>query len=63
EWRRWNWRSEGDLMLNGTFFTSTSARASSDYAKASSFGARSSFLVSSITSGASTFSCRKSSCC
>ncbi|KAH9323756.1 hypothetical protein KI387_018395, partial [Taxus chinensis] len=44
EWQGWNWRSEGDLMLNGAFFTPSGAGASSSYAKASSLGARPSSL-------------------
>ncbi|KAA8533245.1 hypothetical protein F0562_033222 [Nyssa sinensis] len=27
EWRKWNWRSEGDLMLNGAFFTGNRDRS------------------------------------
>ncbi|KAL2482586.1 Pectate lyase [Forsythia ovata] len=52
EWKNWNWRSEGDLMLNGAYFRPSGAGASSSYAKASSLSARPSSLVSSITSGA-----------
>lgn len=63
EWRKWNWRSEGDLMLNGAFFTATGAGASSSYAKASSLGARPSSLISSITSGAGALGCKKGSRC
>lgn len=63
EWRGWNWRSEGDLMLNGAYFTTSGAGASSSYAKASSLGARPSGLVSSITAGAGALSCRKGTHC
>nr|CAD1824480.1 unnamed protein product [Ananas comosus var. bracteatus] len=49
EWKDWNWRSEGDLMLNGAFFTPSGAGASSSYARASSLGARPSSLVGAIT--------------
>ncbi|KAH9330636.1 hypothetical protein KI387_002744, partial [Taxus chinensis] len=52
EWRHWNWRSQGDLMLNGAFFTQSGAGASSTYAKVSSVGARPSSLVGSITRAA-----------
>ncbi|KAE8707461.1 putative pectate lyase 18 [Hibiscus syriacus] len=38
DWKNWNWRSEGDLMVNGAFFTASGAGASSSYAKASSLG-------------------------
>ncbi|KAJ6769242.1 PECTATE LYASE [Salix koriyanagi] len=62
-WKGWNWRSEGDLLLNGAFFTASGAGASSSYAKASSLGARSSSLVSSITAGAGSLVCKKGSRC
>lgn len=63
EWKNWNWRSEGDLMMNGAFFTPSGAGASSSYAKASSLGARPSSLVGAITMGAGTLNCRKGSRC
>ncbi|CAM8989155.1 unnamed protein product [Rhodiola kirilowii] len=63
EWKHWNRRSEGDLLLNGSFFTKSGAGASSSYAKASSLGARPSSLVSSLTGGAGVLSCKKSSQC
>ncbi|CAK9180512.1 unnamed protein product, partial [Ilex paraguariensis] len=63
KWRKWNWRSEGDLMSNGAFFTATGAGVSSSYAKASSLGARPSSLVGSITKGAGALSCKKDSRC
>ncbi|KAM7484153.1 hypothetical protein LguiA_000162 [Lonicera macranthoides] len=63
EWKNWNWRSEGDLLLNGAFFTATGAGASSSYARASSLGARPSSLVSSLTGGAGSLSCRKGKRC
>ncbi|KAJ9683312.1 hypothetical protein PVL29_019063 [Vitis rotundifolia] len=63
EWRHWNWRSEGDLMLNGAFFLPSGAGASSSYARASSLSARPSSLVGSITLGSGALSCRKGSRC
>ncbi|XP_027167624.1 probable pectate lyase 18 [Coffea eugenioides] len=63
EWKSWNWRSEGDLMLNGAFFTQAGASASSSYARASSLSARPSTLVSALTSGAGVLGCRKGSSC
>ncbi|CAA2967298.1 probable pectate lyase 18 [Olea europaea var. sylvestris] len=63
EWKGWNWRSEGDLMLNGAYFVPSGAGASSSYARASSLGAKPSSLISSITSGAGALTCRKSSRC
>ena len=63
EWKGWNWRSEGDLLVNGAFFTASGAGASSSYARASSLSARPSSLVGSITTGAGALSCRKGSRC
>ncbi|CAI9767357.1 unnamed protein product [Fraxinus pennsylvanica] len=63
EWKNWNWRSEGDLMLNGAFFIPSGAGASSSYARASSLGAKPSSLISSITSGVGALNCRKGSHC
>lgn len=37
EWANWNWRSDGDLMLNGAFFVPSCDGAKPRYAKASSF--------------------------
>ncbi|KAJ3683166.1 hypothetical protein LUZ60_013393 [Juncus effusus] len=63
EWKSWNWRSEGDLMLNGAFFTASGAGAGSSYSKASSLGARPSSLVGTITTNAGSLSCKKGSKC
>ncbi|KAL2500222.1 putative pectate lyase 11 [Abeliophyllum distichum] len=64
EWRNWNWRSEGDLMLNGAYFRQSGAGASSStYARASSLGARPSSLVGSITTNAGALTCRRGSRC
>ena len=63
EWRNWNWRSEGDLLVNGAFFTMSGAGASSSYARASSLSARPSSLVGSITTGAGALICKKGSRC
>lgn len=63
EWKNWNWRSEGDLMLNGAFFTRSGAGASSSYAKASSLSARPSTLVNSITMNAGALACKKGKKC
>ncbi|KAG6408844.1 hypothetical protein SASPL_131869 [Salvia splendens] len=63
QWKNWNWRSEGDLMLNGAFFVASGVGASSSYAKASSLGARPSSLVGPITSGSGALVCRKGSRC
>ncbi|KAF5950610.1 hypothetical protein HYC85_012603 [Camellia sinensis] len=63
KWKNWNWRSEGDLMLNGAYFTPSGAGASASYARASSLGAKSSSMVGTITSGAGVLSCRRGHQC
>ncbi|KAG4182226.1 hypothetical protein ERO13_A09G031200v2 [Gossypium hirsutum] len=64
EWKRWNWRSEGDLMLNGAFFRQTGASgASSTFARASSLSARPSSLVGTMTMTAGALKCRRGSHC
>ncbi|GFS42199.1 pectin lyase-like superfamily protein [Actinidia rufa] len=63
QWKSWNWRSEGDLMLNGAYFTASGAGASASYARASSLGAKSSSMVASITTGAGALSCRRGRQC
>lgn len=62
-WKNWNWRSDGDLMLNGAYFTPSGAGPSAKYAKASSLAAKSPSLVATITSSAGALSCRKGRQC
>ena len=62
-WKSWNWRSEGDLLLNGAYFTPSGAGASASYSRASSLGAKSSSMVGSITSGAGALACRRGGQC
>ncbi|CAE6198295.1 unnamed protein product [Arabidopsis arenosa] len=52
EWKKWNWRSEGDLLLNGAFFRPSGAGASASYGRASSLAAKPSSMVDTITSTA-----------
>nr|AFD54064.1 nodulation pectate lyase mutant [Lotus japonicus] len=63
EWKNWNWRSEGDLMLNGAFFSPSGAGATSTYARASSMEARPPMLVASMTAGAGALRCKKDYMC
>ncbi|KAL0392611.1 UNVERIFIED_CONTAM: putative pectate lyase 8 [Sesamum radiatum] len=63
QWKSWNWRSEGDLMLNGAYFTPSGAGASASYARASSLGAKSSSMVGTITAGAGALGCRRGRQC
>ncbi|KAK1373756.1 Pectate lyase [Heracleum sosnowskyi] len=61
QWRAWNWRSDGDLLLNGAYFTRSGAGASAIYAR--TVGAKSSSMVGTITSGAGVLGCRRGSQC
>ncbi|KAM5581826.1 pectate lyase [Rosa sericea] len=63
EWKKWNWRSEGDLMLNGAFFRQSGAGALSSYARASSLSGRPSSLVGAMTVTAGALNCRRGSRC
>ncbi|AEE83246.1 putative pectate lyase 14 [Arabidopsis thaliana] len=63
EWNNWNWRSQGDLMLNGAYFTSSGAGASANYARASSLAAKSSSLVGMLTSSSGALKCRIGTLC
>ncbi|XP_076898368.1 putative pectate lyase 8 [Bidens hawaiensis] len=63
KWKHWNWRSQGDLMLNGAYFTPSGAGAGDSYAKASSLSAQSSSVVATLTSSAGALSCRRGRQC
>ncbi|KAL2246881.1 pectate lyase [Sesamum indicum] len=63
EWRHWNWRSEGDLMLNGAYFLQSGTGAGATYARASSLSARPSSLVASITTAAGALNCKRGARC
>ncbi|KAF8107254.1 hypothetical protein N665_0124s0048 [Sinapis alba] len=58
QWKHWNWRSEGDLFLNGAFFIRSGSGLGVSYARASSLAAKSSSLVGVITSNAGALNCR-----
>lgn len=62
-WKKWNWRSEGDLMLNGAFFTPSGTGASARYDKALSMAARPPMLVPYITAGAGVLRCKNGNLC
>ncbi|KAH6556830.1 hypothetical protein KP509_1Z152600 [Ceratopteris richardii] len=63
KWQTWDWRSEGDLFLNGAFFVPSGAGASSNYGKAASIGPKSSSLVGVLTANAGALSCKAGSVC
>ncbi|KAF5467032.1 hypothetical protein F2P56_016900 [Juglans regia] len=52
EWTDWNWRTEGDIMVNGAFFVPSGAGASVQYAKASSVEPKAAGLIDQLTMNA-----------
>ncbi|CAN1269828.1 Probable pectate lyase 15 [Linum perenne] len=62
-WKGWNWRSQGDLLLNGAYFTGSGTRAGASYARASSLGAKPSSLVGMMTGTAGALTCRRGRSC
>lgn len=58
-WENWNWKSSGDMFLNGAFFTDSGSPNidSSLYAKATSFSAKPSSSVGTLTANAGPFQC------
>ncbi|KAI3706206.1 hypothetical protein L6452_23797 [Arctium lappa] len=63
QWHGWNWRSEGDLLLNGAYFIPSGAGAAASYARASSLGAKPSAMVGTLTAGAGVLNCRRGRQC
>ncbi|XP_024397499.1 probable pectate lyase 5 isoform X2 [Physcomitrium patens] len=58
-WENWNWRSSDDMFLNGAFFqdSGSSNIDSSLYEKATSFSAKPSSHVETLTANAGPFQC------
>ncbi|XP_072984984.1 probable pectate lyase 5 [Typha latifolia] len=52
DWDGWNWRSEGDVMVNGAFFVPSGDGLGVKYGKASSVDPKSASLVDQITQNA-----------
>ncbi|XP_073127488.1 pectate lyase-like [Henckelia pumila] len=63
QWMHWNWRSEGDLMLNGAYFRQSGGGAWAAHSRASSLSARPVSLVGSVTRTAGALNCRAGSRC
>ncbi|XVF70888.1 hypothetical protein PTKIN_Ptkin11bG0198400 [Pterospermum kingtungense] len=58
EWKNWNWRSEGDMMYNGAFFTPSGEEAPESYIKASSMVAKPTILLTKTSQYAGTLRCQ-----
>ncbi|KAG9449543.1 hypothetical protein H6P81_009508 [Aristolochia fimbriata] len=52
EWSGWNWRTEGDMLVNGAFFVPSGEGLAVKYAKASSVDPKSSGLIDQLTMNA-----------
>lgn len=55
DWAGWNWRTDGDIMVNGAFFVPSGAGLSAQYSKASSVEPKSSGLIQQLTLNAGVF--------
>ncbi|XP_062156543.1 probable pectate lyase 18 [Alnus glutinosa] len=49
QWTDWNWRTDGDIMVNGAFFVPSGAGLSAQYAKASSVEPKAAGLIEQLT--------------
>ncbi|XP_058107880.1 probable pectate lyase 5 [Magnolia sinica] len=52
DWTGWNWRTEGDVMVNGAFFVPSGEGLGATYAKASSVEPKSAALIDQLTMNA-----------
>lgn len=52
EWAGWNWRTDGDLLVNGAFFVPSGAGLGMQYAKATSVEAKPAALIDQLTMNA-----------
>lgn len=55
DWSDWNWRTDGDIMVNGAFFVPSGAGMSTQYARASSTEPKSVAIIDRLTSNAGVF--------
>ncbi|KAK8579692.1 hypothetical protein V6N12_070003 [Hibiscus sabdariffa] len=55
EWAGWNWRTDGDLMVNGAYFVPSGAGVTAQYAKASSVEPKSAAYIQQLTFNAGVF--------
>ncbi|KAJ7534949.1 hypothetical protein O6H91_12G011700 [Diphasiastrum complanatum] len=63
QWQNWNWRSEGDMFLNGAYFRPSGTGSAAVYAKASSIAAKPAAFVESLTASAGPILCSTGSSC
>ncbi|GLT31045.1 hypothetical protein SLA2020_058110 [Shorea laevis] len=63
EWKNWNWRSDGDLMLNGAFFTASGQEAPESYVRASSMVAKPASILTTTSPSAGALICQRGQQC
>lgn len=63
EWKSWNWRSDGDLLLNGARFVTSGNGTPASFARASSMVARPASLLTSIIPAAGVINCQIGQSC
>lgn len=52
DWAGWNWRTEGDIMVNGAFFVPSGEGLEATYAKAESLDAKPASFIDQLTMNA-----------
>jgi len=62
-WKKWNWRSDGDLFLNGAYFVASGGTSPELYAKAKSMEGQTSSHVPLLTREAGPFNCQRGRHC
>ncbi|XP_047317364.1 putative pectate lyase 21 isoform X2 [Impatiens glandulifera] len=63
DWKNWNWRSEGDMMVNGAFFTPSGQKSSDKYVKASSMVAQPASSIAKMIQQAGVLDCQIGKSC
>ncbi|XP_020590952.1 probable pectate lyase 12 [Phalaenopsis equestris] len=52
EWKEWNWRTEGDMLVNGAYFVPSGEGSAATYEKASSLDPKSAQFIDQLTCNA-----------
>ncbi|XP_071723430.1 probable pectate lyase 5 [Rutidosis leptorrhynchoides] len=55
QWTDWNWRTDGDLMVNGAFFVPSGQGMGAQYVKAASYEPKSAALINQLTLNSGVF--------
>jgi len=63
EWKKRNWISKDDVLLNGAYFMPSGSQELSTYATTYSAKPKSSTLVEMLTRNAGVVSCKKGTAC